>query len=53
MKKTSQILLGRAQLGATSPAEKIAAVSGRAASVIPVQSIIHHFSVFGNYLNLY
>jgi hypothetical protein len=57
MKKPRKALLGRAHLGAPPPPEKIAAAAvGRAAALtseIPVQFIIHHFSVFGNYLHFY
>jgi hypothetical protein len=62
MKKTSQSLAGLANLGAPQLEEKIAAAAtGRAASLgwqrrpphrDTVQSIIYHFSVFGNNLDL-
>jgi len=56
MKKPRKALLGRAHLGAPPPPEKIAAADSRAAALtseIPVQFIIHHFFVFGNYLHFY
>jgi hypothetical protein len=56
MKKPRKALLGWDHLGALPPPEKIAAAADRAAALtseIPVQFIIHHFSVFGNYLHSY
>jgi hypothetical protein len=57
MKKPRKALLGRAHLGAPPWPEKMPppqpAVPPPLTSEIPVQFIIHHFSVFGNYLHFY
>jgi hypothetical protein len=69
MKKPRKALLGRDHLGAPPPVKiavggagrsnrqlwqaEPPASPGRRTNQIPVQSIIHHFSFFGNYLHSY